>query len=70
MFNQAVSVTKQRIKIMERNLAPPPKTQKAIAVRKALLGKYERAYTEQCAMLEAGIEPPNIHDLVDSQRTD
>ena len=70
VFNQAVSVTKQRIKIMERNLAPPPKTQKAIAVRKALLGKYEQAYAEQRAMLEAGIEPPNIHDIVVSQRTE
>jgi hypothetical protein len=55
---------------MERNLAPPPKTRKAIAVRKALLGKYEQAYAEQRAMLEAGIEPPNIHDLVVSQSTD
>jgi len=34
------------------------------------LGKYEQAYATQRAMLEAGREPPNIHDLVVSQRTD
>ena len=64
MFTQAVSVHKQRIKVMERNLAPPPKTQKAITVRKALLGKYEQAYAKQLQMLADGISPPNIHDMV------
>ena len=64
MFNQAVMVTKQRIRLMELIKEPKAKTLKAITVRKALLARYERAYKEQLEMLAAGIVAPHIRDMI------
>ena len=63
-FLRAVATTKQRIRVMELVKEPKPKTILAIAVRKALLGRYKEAYEEQLRMLEAGAFIPNIHDMV------
>lgn len=63
-FLRAVAVTKQRIRVMEAIENPKSNTLRAIAVRKALLGRYTKAYEEQTRMLEAGIFTPNIHDMV------
>jgi hypothetical protein len=63
-FLRITSVTRNRIKVMEADKNPKPKTLRAIEARKTLLYKYEEAYARQQALARAGIRVDNIEDMV------
>lgn len=63
-FLKATAVTRNRIKIMERDLTPLPKTVKALEVRRRLLSRYEEAYKCQVEVVKRGSMPPHIEDLI------
>jgi len=75
-FLTATSVTRTRIRIMEKKVLAggdgedgvvkrgSVKTTRALAIRKELLTRFEIAYARQLEMLDSGVTPPDINDMI------
>lgn len=64
-FLRLTAVTRHRIAAMERKVDPTEKTLKALAARKDILRRYERALLQQFDMLDLGLPPGDIQDMVE-----
>ena len=65
-FNHETAVTRTRLRIMRSVEDKSPRTLKAIAVRQKILDRYTRAFEAQLVMVRAGVNPPDIVELVEA----
>ena len=63
-YLQVTAITRTRIRLMELNEKPNKKTENALAARRALLAKYDKAYNSQIQMVHMGFPPIDIVDMV------
>ena len=64
-FNHETANTRTRLRIMTAIVGKCPRTIKAIKARQKILDRYIEAYEAQVLMLKAGVNPPDIVDIVE-----